>query len=144
MKKVLTTLAALAFCTLASADTASDLFGIQKSVLKNPNSVYGVWEVPTMNVSTLKITMRMRIDQNQVIAGIKCEEGGHVAMVALTVPATITADTITMNASAQQDVKQDGVDCNASVQAGEIAHYKVANGVLTVDNTPAPANKIAD
>ena len=144
MKLLLSALAVVAVCSQAMADAASDLFSVPKSNKMDLQSPLGVWEVGPFVIDNVSYTMRFRIGQNQVTAGNKCTANNQSAMVAITVPSTLTPNTLTMDGSDSQAVTQNGVNCNISTTAGSVEQYSISNGLMTLSDSPLKALKISD
>jgi hypothetical protein len=139
----LTVLLGSLVCSLSVADTASDLFALQKTTLKEPNSAVGVWEMGPFDNGNAIFTVRTRIEQNETTAALKCEKGGQVAMVSVTVPSVLTTDSLTYTKPDSNAVTQNGVNCDINIHVGTHA-YTIDNGVMSVEDSSLPAAKIAD
>jgi len=98
--------------------------------------VEGSWGT-TFSQNGFDFDMTMKLENQQMTTTNRCTFQGNTAIVSVTVPAAYDGSTITTQANAEQNVSQNGVNCNVSVRPDRM-NYVVSGSSLTLSHDGSP------
>lgn len=124
MKKLATLVAALTFATAFSVAYGAGL------------PVEASWGT-SLSQNGITFDMTMKLENQQMTTTNVCTFQGQSVIAAVTVPASYDGTSITVLASAERQVSQNGVNCNVSVRPDRMNYVISGNSlILTHEGSP--------
>jgi hypothetical protein len=101
--------------------------------------LYGSWKLPAINQGPLSFSLSIMFAPNTMTLKNVCTFNGQTGEAQVTVPVTITGNTIVVSAPKEDQQVKNGVPCSVSVAASSMTYSVSADDAQLTLSSPGQA-----